>query len=1653
MHAFAAQNHSAEYKNLFNVSKSKFAHMPKPNSEEIWKKFDQELLALSSELTTPHSRDSKVKYREKNANSYYDKVNNAASRYSTVDVDFCDFQTIRSLVTRMHKSSHRTAAYSEGDIVPILNPASASTSDLRTLLSLFMPDVPESDTKEQLVQKVSDFIPVTAIQAPSAPKYTSKKCAGCTQKLPWYKKKFNACDWCSQGFCAHCPLEDYQFSRIGLNLRQLCNQCIRDLTRADADDWATASMKFLMKTDDESILASLGCASIAVALGAGSIDVLKNMAKELHRQGLHELAYNIISLVIMECESKGTDKEKMRVHHLASSILKSLAQDSKKTWEEKWNFAFASKESYLTAVSTMPSDTEFLDTRKQEIETLVQQLLEEKSREHEKKIIQYTMNLKLLWEQRNILGMLSYLKETSTECNNSTTVLTEDASLKAFQNFVRSMEPYLSSMLPDDRQALLFLKGVLKLKEENIDRAVADFESTAWDSFQANVSKEVIFGAYLCLMTEQNSGLYSYTGMKEVFQSGSKALLFSPPQKASTKERSTSLLFVTEEELSPPFKAKWPSISIVGHNTRCHEKYEEAVLELYKQKKWTIMRVAWAIIDQLPGCEHPAEMAVCCLHAAMWFLKVLDERPKIEPSFLFGIKCVIMKLIELAYPIALLFLNPGMELYVIRLALGIIRKIALMPNSRLVLTAEDARFIQILSMRLVKASKLFPFWNPPPVSVSEAVMLNLVTRNLYSSFILALEEINPDHGPLTSLDVKYQLYEYDLRSILPLENSSDARSRAMEELLHSQSWSWNDVVNILSSPLSPRDSDGWLIQSPHLGIPQQYSEITGFIIDTDSEHPSIELLVVEADPRRGRIGLFSQEDINTMLQLNDSDFPLYFSLDPPEHDLDKRYHPFQQWRYATEKVKDTEVLNTMFITDYLMKSFTVGSDVSAQPPFKQRPCKRGLTKNLPPKLQEAIRSIHERGSVCSQKTHRFWIEAKEMKYDCQQKESKIEFRFSEMEMIVKSHCLFRRDDGKLADTDDDDDPDSPHAKFARDMTENYEELGQYFPQFARLRQLSKLQIFAQMVQSVLQNLKESAEGKNVTVPKELVKVIQEDARKHHYTNISTALTKLKEDVGTWPKAQDRSFIQSKVDEIKNEMYREMDREEQRLRRIHGYNVIIDNSDAMSMLNNIESKVINAIRSNDEQILSQVTEALKNSLDIKHDYRLKQYIRNWLSDHGRLRTSQTPREVLIQYLCSHLPVPTHDDIFQIIVDRHHQRYQALSNLVDGYKSRKPHKANSCKWVPAAVSSQMFSVSYGGVAFTPKVVSVKDGQRLPRSRNEMTIWIRRMSTISGKTRSNTNYTSPVGKAEPKKSDRRSGQNSSWNDADSDDGGGSGGSVRFPKEAAAATANDDQRKRSTATKKDTQATSTMNEVQVIAKKCPAKKPVIVSTSFRGKYSTGVNDQLDKFFHGFHSVISKPSQVPQAAGGSNRPPRGPPGAPPRDPPGGCGGGKSGGGGSNKPPGPPRGRFIEGCKGRFAKACKSPSQIIKPIIDGLQLPAVPTDGKPRIADKGEKINAIYVMKNRRTGEVYVGRSCDVFRRIGQHQNDIRKGGKTVGKFIKDVEDVEFCILDLPKGLSTTEMRFYEQDVLMALKRNGYKVMNAINAMNLDTYNEMKKNI
>ena len=166
---------------------------------------------------------------------------------------------------------------------------------------------------------------------------------------------------------------------------------------------------------------------------------------------------------------------------------------------------------------------------------------------------------------------------------------------------------------------------------------------------------------------------------------------------------------------------------------------------------------------------------------------------------------------------------------------------------------------------------------------------------------------------------------------------------------------------------------------------------------------------------------------------------------------------------------------------------SMGTEVSAKSPFMFKDSSDGLHL-LPEHLKEALKPISQRkNGQMSGNLHRFWIESKELFYKVEEIEGGVHrYTFDEVQMVVKKHLLKYNSDGVLVDDEDDEDTEneddsdedrdneedyhenenkkrkkkiSPEKQFAKDFSENYEEIGKYFPVLLRLRELQTWSCF------------------------------------------------------------------------------------------------------------------------------------------------------------------------------------------------------------------------------------------------------------------------------------------------------------------------------------------------------------------------------------------------------------------------------------------------------------------------------------------------------------------------------------------------------------------------------------------------------------------
>ncbi len=1266
---------------------------------------------------------------------------------------------------------------SQGTRVPIIDLSGLNGSDLQFLLSIFTGDSSSASSSQslgsdELLDRLLELVPQTQVHQPPAAQEAKPQshCGTCCQQFGFFSPRSQyVCSVCGSPQCSSCPGHVTKVPRYGrMEPQKVCKACATNLSSKDGHAWMELASQFLKEGAVDKHLTALGCFTLALSrCDHLASQFCMRLARELIHHSMPELALPLIATLLKQ--SKDVSSETLKLHLLGASALKCMADHPKQSWEDKWLLLFGSKQANLEASCVHDSlanstDVPELEAKAAEIDFAVLQL-EKQQQLHATNLAKQTCaSLNQAWESRDWERLL---KIVTAQRDNNLMVITNarDTTMEALQQFVAKKIASLPKMPAEDRFALIFFRGILNLHNHRYNEGLADIEAVAWSGHHSSWARKAGVDILLGLEAESSVPILPHHNLI----AACKAFAKCPPTgfNAATTKLLPPFLAISSETLHLPSKLHWSHLCVQGLNLVAHRKYEEAVEEQVQKGKWTNKEAGFAYIDLIPACEHPAEIAVCFLSASLWFLEEIKRKvgstriPVSEVCNVHALKTLVLTFTKQALGVAQLYLHPGMRMYVSRVAFGVALKATQYAGK--LATSEDSKLLVEILNSLIYSCRFCPFWNPPIVRVSEAVLLNIISGRLHSEFVLGLQHIQPEQSPVHIHELCYQLYENDLRFVRQLQDPTGARNRAMQEMLHEKGWTFEDVSNLLSSPLSPRTNEGWLKQQPTLGVPLEYAEVKGFAVNLDPDSPSVQLLVEPANGYSRKVGLFSQSDVDTVLHLKPEDvFPIFFSLEQPS--TSEHFHPFQEFRYMPESLHGTTLLHTLFETDYLLKSFSVGVEVSAKPPFNQRACHEGLTQHLPPELHQALKSMLDRG-FSRNRMHRFWIQADELVYDVAQNGLKVTYHVGSVKMVVRSHPLFLGPDGNLLDTPEDDDPNSPEAKFAEDLTKNYNLLSQYFPIFARLRELCKLQFLGLIIENQLHNLEETAKGSGINIPDHVLRNIQEKELQQRKSNLKSALSDMKQQVGSWPSAEDPSEISAARQKVER-----------------GLPSNITPWQLSQLDSEIESVVQRALQQRDEHTLSQVVDALMQ-LPTQRLSRssLESYVRHWISN-GRYRCEKTgsyfplassnapdrassglfdpfrvtsysqllpvlpdfglasplaygnpdlpgfsnvqptPTECLsaedelIDFVSSTFPLTTRQDIRQLLLEQANQQYTAFKNKVDRLrtsatarvedKTREYRKSN-CKWVPAALRKQesnggtSLSLSYGGVLINPKL----------------------------------------------------------------------------------------------------------------------------------------------------------------------------------------------------------------------------------------------------------------------------------------------------------------------------------------------------------------
>ena len=1145
---------------------------------------------------------------------------------------------------------------SAGDEVPLVDLHNASSYDLKTLLHLFTGCPVYEEEFSHLLQAVSKFIPHIKIERIPDQRLNQNHCSKCSNNI--YQR---FCQVCEKIFCETCI---YERKIPQLNLfspNSVCDTCYQMLDDQDAEKWAEEGLKLIYNKELDSVVVAHGYFTIALCYGIDASKLLYNISKAFADTQHPEMALKYITTLFENCD----DITFIKALLLAGSILKILALQPERNFSEQWTLmksaesACLEAESIFTTTCNYKLDIPDISRNRNEIMEAMQSLY---SDQKDKFYLDTCNVFHTAWESRNFTELLSVV--TSKQ---SLILYFKDCFITMLENFLNTKYNFFPNMIDEDVTALSFLQGVLQLLKGESNLAMKKIEEAVWKNYHTKWMQQAAIDLIFALDSNFSLPHKKLGAMMEYLNAD--YLLSGDIKKLS--------MFVPMSE-SCDLKLCWPNFYLIGVNTKASHKYEQAAIKLFQQGRWNEWDVGLAYLDFIPSCKYSAEFCVCLLTAGLWFLKTLRKVYKDttneyvaskEAKEAHVVKEAILKCVRFSLHISHRDLHPGMQLYVSQKAFNLVLTASKFSLSQI--TEYESNLIAQLLRSICHYSRFCPFWNTPQVSLSEAILLEITSGQLHSKFMISLQHVEQKQlMPISDSELKYQIYENDLCNLCPLEDSADAHLQAMESLLKEKGWSLNDVTDLMVSPLSPRTKSGWLIQQPYLGYPMEYASLEGFQINIDDKNPSIQLFVKLADNKN--VGLFSQYDIGEAIALKSS-IPAYFSLDHPNEHL--RFHPFQELRYEPGNLRNSYFLHTMFEADYLLKSFSVGVEVSCIPPFKQRPCTDVLIANLPKRLQEILKPMSSRGPAKSN-LNRFWIQVDEIIYDEEERNGVTIYKLKQPKLLVRTHPLVYDLDGKLKDSTEDEDPNSPMVRFAADISANYDEIGHYFPMFARLKELVKVRFFGHVIGSIIADLKQKSKGLGINISEQ---VYQEHLKKNnsfHIKRIDDCLNNLK------------CRCTSEITDITKLPYSQQ-------------------TSALSALcANVASNLINECQGATYSNLRSLVELWLGDLSGSFARRFWNYATQKVSSQQQLANYML--ECLI-----------HDDIKRNLITESQKKYSCFSRYVSRLEVHHSTSRSSCKWVPSALllNSTGALTSYGGVMLDPKPVI--DKVNLPDETKSVTL----------------------------------------------------------------------------------------------------------------------------------------------------------------------------------------------------------------------------------------------------------------------------------------------------------------------------------------------
>lgn len=310
-------------------------------------------------------------------------------------------------------------------------------------------------------------------------------------------------------------------------------------------------------------------------------------------------------------------------------------------------------------------------------------------------------------------------------------------------------------------------------------------------------------------------------------------------------------------------------------------------------------------------------------------------------------------------------------------------------------------------------------------------------------------------------------------------------------------------------------------------------------------------------------------------------------------------------------------------------------------------------RRLPQHLQEKLKPLHkcERNSSHG-RAHRFWIEADEIVYERQATATHVLYRVADVRMRVRKHLLIRDTEGKLIDDDAGDETEeqkhSAESQFAEAFTKHYEEIGSYFPELLRLKELFKLGALYVFAESYYQHL---------------IEPIDENF-------IITHLTTQRMEV-EYPRATSVS-VESEYSKLLTK------------------NNVSSSEVPAAQANSLRSQILSQLQQRDQEVVHAFTRNYCEQAHMNITSTATDLVRAWLNGN-----SNSTRE-MAKFIST--GISTHHR--QLAKPLEKLEIQLRNHRNEGETMR--HNDNSCNWVPAAFWKDPDGghCVYGGVNMLPK-----------------------------------------------------------------------------------------------------------------------------------------------------------------------------------------------------------------------------------------------------------------------------------------------------------------------------------------------------------------